>query len=86
MKGFITSTRILSSLAFGNLLFVIPLLFFSIRTWISGKGWSAIATHSAWNGMLFAAGCTYGESHCTILIPEENAIALLAIISCSLPH
>lgn len=75
---FNTSTLEINSLAFGNLLFVIPMLFFGIRTWISGKGWFAIVSHSAWNGIFFAAGCTYREFVCTLLGTDGNAIDLLA--------
>ena len=61
----------LASLAFGNWLFVIPSLFFSLRTWASGKGWFAIAVHSAWNGVFFGAGCAIGEFECTVI--EQDA-------------
>lgn len=60
-----TDTLSINSLAFGNLLFVLPSLFFSLRTWVSGKGWFSIVTHSAWNGVFFAAGCSTGEFACT---------------------
>jgi membrane protease YdiL (CAAX protease family) len=60
-----TPTFEISSLSFGNLFFVIPSLFFSLRTWTSGKGWFAILTHSAWNGIFFGAGCVTGEFGCT---------------------
>lgn len=60
-----TDTLEASSLAFGNLVFVLPSLFFSLRTWVSGKGWFAVVTHSAWNGIFFVAGCATGEFTCT---------------------
>jgi membrane protease YdiL (CAAX protease family) len=56
-----------ASLAFGNWLFVVPSLFFSLRTWASGKGWFSIVVHSAWNGIFFAAGCWGGDINCTTL-------------------
>ncbi|NWG37032.1 CPBP family intramembrane glutamic endopeptidase [Nitrososphaera sp.] len=62
----------LASLAFGNWLFVVPSLFFSLSTWASGKGWFAVVVHSAWNGIFFAAGCGTGELACTTL--EEDAV------------
>lgn len=62
---FNTATYEINSLAFGNMLFVLPSLFFSLRTWVSGKGWFSIVTHSAWNGVFFAAGCSTGEFQCT---------------------
>ncbi|HJU35566.1 MAG TPA: CPBP family intramembrane glutamic endopeptidase [Nitrososphaera sp.] len=73
-----TPALTISSLAFGNWFFVIPLLFFSLRTWISGKGWFAIVSHSAWNGIIFGAGCTYGEFPCTLFGSDGDAISLLA--------
>ena len=57
----------LAQLAFGNWLFVLPSLFFSLRTWASGKGWFAVAVHSAWNGVFFGAGCAAGDIQCTVL-------------------
>lgn len=62
----------LASLAFGNWLFVIPSLFFSLRTWASGRGWFAVVVHSVWNGVFFAAGCGTGEFTCTAI--EEDVL------------
>jgi hypothetical protein len=60
-----TNTFTINNLAYANWLFVIPSLFFSLRTWISGKGWFAILTHSTWNGIFFMLGCAFGEMSCT---------------------
>lgn len=73
-----TPALTINSLAFGNWLFVIPMLFFNLRTWISGKGWFAIVSHSAWNGIIFSAGCIYGEFPCTLFGSGGDAISLLA--------
>jgi hypothetical protein len=62
----------ISNLAYANWLFVIPSLFFSLRTWISGKGWFAIVTHSIWNGIFFTLGCAYGEISCITISAEKN--------------
>lgn len=62
----------LAQLAFGNWLFVVPSLFFSLRTWASGKGWFAVAVHSGWNGIFFGAGCAAGQLQCTLL--EEDPL------------
>lgn len=62
-----TDTLSVNSLAFGNLVFVLPSLFFSLRTWLSGKGWFSVVTHSAWNGIFFSAGCYAGEFSCTAI-------------------
>ena len=61
-----TDTFEMNALAYANWLFVIPSLFFSLRTWISGKGWFAIFTHTIWNGIFFAATCISGQTFCTI--------------------
>jgi membrane protease YdiL (CAAX protease family) len=74
----------LASLAFGNWLFVIPSLFFSLRTWASGKGWFSIVVHSAWNGVFFAAGCGGGDINCTTLEPDPSTNLLMAGLSAAL--
>jgi len=73
-----TGTLSVNNLAYGNLLFVLPSLFFSLRTWISGKGWFSIVTHSAWNGIFFTAGCSADELMCTAVDSDMviNAITL----------
>jgi membrane protease YdiL (CAAX protease family) len=59
-----TNTINITNLAYANWFFVIPSLFFSLRTWISGKGWFAIISHSLWNVTFFLLGCSYGEASC----------------------
>jgi hypothetical protein len=51
MDGIVNSLNILY---FSQMLFVIPNLFFQNRTWISGKGWFAILSHSIWNLSIFS--------------------------------
>ena len=81
-----TDTLELGTLSYANWLFVLPSLFFSLRTWISGKGWFAILTHSAWNGVFFTLGCLVGEVSCSIslqgndILASINSIALSAIL------
>lgn len=67
----------ISDLAFGNLLFVIPSRFFSLRTWISGKGWFAIITHSSWNGIFYALGFITGEFACSTVASGDIQTELL---------
>lgn len=67
----------INNLAFGNLLFVIPSLFFSLRTWISGKGWFAIVAHSSWNGIFYALGCITGEFACSTVASGDIQTELL---------
>ena len=80
-----TDTLQISSLAFANWLFVIPSLFFSLRTWISGKGWFAIVSHSIWNLLFFNLACLIGEipysSSCRILSLETYTNELGANIT-----
>jgi membrane protease YdiL (CAAX protease family) len=73
-----------ATLAFGNWLFVIPSLFFSLRTWASGKGWFSIAVHSAWNGIFFAAGCIGGSISCTVFEPDKDTNYLMIGLSAAL--
>jgi hypothetical protein len=81
---FNTTTYEINTLAFGNMLFVIPSLFFSLRTWVSGKGWFSVVTHSAWNGIFFAAGCSTGEFMCTVVDSDINRTVTSIILSASL--
>ena len=43
----------LENLTYANFVFTIPVLFYSFRLWISGKGWFSILTHSIWNVFIF---------------------------------
>jgi hypothetical protein len=79
-----TETLSVNSLAFGNLLFVLPSLFFSLRTWVSGKGWFSVVTHSAWNGVFFAAGCSAGEFTCTAVDIDISATVISIALSAGL--
>jgi hypothetical protein len=62
----------ISNLAYANWFFVVPSLFFSLRTWISGKGWFAIVTHSIWNAIFFTLGCISGEASCVKYSVKES--------------
>ena len=76
-----TNTINISNLAYANWFFVIPSLFFSYRTWISGKGWFAVITHSIWNAIFFALGCAYGEASCVkYSLREDFTIGISSII------
>jgi membrane protease YdiL (CAAX protease family) len=69
---FNTKSLDMASLSFSNWLFVMPSFFYSLRTWISGKGWFAILAHSSWNGIFFMLGCANNEYMCS-LIPSSGA-------------
>ncbi len=68
-----------NSLAYLTWLFVTPSIFASLRTWISGKGWFAIISHSIWNLIFFAAGCTNGEFACRIFNEKDFLIDIAYI-------
>jgi hypothetical protein len=69
-----TESFSISNLAYANWLFVTPSFFFSFRVWITGKGWFAVVSHSAWNFSFFLAGCYAGEYECMLY---ENPNTLL---------
>lgn len=62
-----------ASLSYYNWLFVIPSFFYSLRTWITGKGWFAIIAHSIWNAIFFTLGCVYNEYSCSIFPPAGTS-------------
>lgn len=70
-----THTLDIRNLAYANWLFVIPSFFFSFRTWISGKGWFTIITHSGWNGIFFTLGCVHHDYPC-LIIPSGGSYEL----------
>ncbi|MDW0313991.1 MAG: CPBP family glutamic-type intramembrane protease [Nitrososphaeraceae archaeon] len=78
-----TDTLELGTLSYANWLFVLPSLFFSLRTWISGKGWFAILTHSAWNGVFFTLGCLVGEVSCSISLQGDDILASINSVGLS---
>ena len=77
-----TPTLQVSSLAYLTWLFVTPSIFASLRTWITGRGWFAIVSHSIWNLIFFVAGCTNGEFPCRI-INEKDYLIDIAYVSTS---
>ena len=77
-----TQTVQVNALAYLTWLFVTPSIFASVRTWITGKGWFAIISHSIWNVIFFAAGCTNGEFPCRI-INDKDYLIDIAYISTS---
>lgn len=57
----------IETLAYGGFLFTVPHIFFSIRTWISKKGWFAIIFHSGWNFTFLIIYCMLGLRQCSII-------------------
>ena len=64
--GHIFNTEVfqITNLAYGNFLFTVPHIFFSLRTWMSEKGWFAIVFHSAWNLTFLASYCVISGNSC----------------------
>ena len=76
-----------NQLSYANWLFVIPSLFFSLRTWLSGKGWFAILGHSLWNLLFFSLSCIFQETSCSYSFKSEHiSIALLVSILLSIVY
>jgi len=55
------------ALSYGGFLFSIPHIFFSLRTWSSGKGWFAIFFHSGWNVLFLLSYCGFGLRQCSLV-------------------
>ena len=75
----------IETLAYGGFLFSIPHIFFSLRTWSSGKGWFAIAFHSGWNFSFLMMYCGMGLRGCSIMNDEKfeilNIILAIATVA-----
>ena len=75
----------IETLAYGGFLFSIPHIFFSLRTWSSGKGWFAIAFHSGWNFSFLMMYCGMGLRDCSVMNDEKfeilNIVLAIATVS-----
>ena len=86
---FNTGNFALTNLAYGSVFFTIPHVFFSLRTWISGKGWFAILFHVVWNGLVLGFQCTQGVN-CIVIsggmgfFLDLSSIVATAILSIAL--
>ena len=59
--------------------FIIPTLFFSYRTWLSGKGWLSILLHSLWNAGVFGLDCIeFGD--CTVYDSSSEGISITWVL------
>lgn len=82
---FSTESLKITTLAYGNLLFTVPHIFFSLRTWISGKGWFAILFHSAWNVTFLVSYCLIEGNNCVVIGNGQYFLLdLLSIVSAAL--
>ncbi len=79
-----TPTVQLNTLAYTNWLFVIPSIFLSFRTWISGKGWFAVVSHSLWNIAFFILGCASGEFPCKAFYDKNGFSDIMTVSIASL--
>lgn len=69
------------TLAYGGFLLTIPHIFFSIRTWISKKGWFAILFHSVWNFSFLMLYCMLGLRQCSVINDVNNVLNVIMAIS-----
>jgi len=69
------------TLAYGGFLLTIPHIFFSIRTWISKKGWFAILFHSVWNFIFLILYCMWGLRQCSIINDVIDILNVVMAIS-----
>lgn len=71
----------IESLSYGGFFFAIPHVFFSIRTWISHKGWFAILFHSAWNTVFLMSYCVWGLRQCSAFNSVMDVANVVVAIS-----
>jgi hypothetical protein len=74
----------IETLAYGGFLFTVPHIFFSIRTWISKKGWFAILFHSIWNVTFLVLYCMLGLRQCSIINDMFDFLNIIMAISAGL--
>jgi len=70
-----TSAIQLNTLAYPQFLGLVPWLFWSFRTWISGKGWFSIVSHSINNVLSIAPYCVSGQFLC-----HEDVYRILGLV------
>jgi len=71
----------IETLAYGGFLFTVPHIFFSIRTWISKKGWFAIIFHSVWNFTFLILFCMLGLRECSIINGMFDILNVIMAVS-----
>jgi len=71
----------IETLAYSGFLFTIPHIFFSIRTWISKKGWFAIIFHSTWNFVFLILYCVWGLRQCSVINDVSDILNVIMAIS-----
>ena len=71
----------IETLAYGGFLLTIPHIFFSVRTWISKKGWFAILFHSVWNFAFLISYCMWGLRQCSVINEMSDILNVVMAIS-----
>ncbi len=71
----------IETLAYGGFLFTVPHIFFSIRVWISKKGWFAIVFHSLWNFTFLILFCMLGLRQCSVINDMFDILNVIIAIS-----
>ena len=71
----------IETLAYGVFLFTIPNMFFSIRVWISKKGWFAIVFHSTWNFTVLILYCVLGLRQCNVITDMFDILNVIMAVS-----
>lgn len=71
----------IETLSYGGFFFTIPHIFFSIRVWISKKGWFAILFHSAWNFTFLSLYCMWGLRQCSIINDASDILNVIMSVS-----
>lgn len=69
------------TLAYGGFLLTIPHIFFSVRTWISKKGWFAIIFHSMWNFVFLISYCMLGLRQCSIVNDITDVLNVIMAVA-----
>ncbi len=90
----ILNTNVLQfkDLAYANYLGTVPWIFFTLRVWISGKGWFAIIFHSAYDVVALSGNCVLGQNTCSltgsysslVIVGGTISSAILMVITYSL--
>ena len=78
---FSSGTFTIETLAYGGFLFTVPHIFFSIRAWISKKGWFAIIFHSGWNITFLILYCMLGLRQCNIVNDTTDILNIIMATS-----
>ena len=78
-----TATFSFEYLSYPNLAVAIISLFYSLRTWTSGKGWFSILFHSLYNAVAFILMGVMGEN--PWILSTDNGITEIGMLIVSIP-